>query len=345
LEGLDDRQRRVRIADAGYLAPHWAKPWGRDAGAVEQLVIDEEFRAAKVRRPHLQIAGWALPTIIEHGSEVQKQTLVGPTLHGDLVWCQLFSEPGAGSDLASLTTRAEKTDGGWLVTGQKVWTSMARQATHGMLLARTSPIADGDRHAGISYFLLDMSTPGIDIRPLREMTGHEMFNEVFLDNVFVPDDCLVGEPGDGWRLARTTLVNERVSMATGSSFGVGVEGLLRRLSANPPDPVSADRVGALVSEAQALALLGLRSNLRALAGGEKGSESSVRKLVAAEHDQRVQEFGLELFGAEGATVAGDAAVWGMGFLGSRCLTIAGGTSEVQRNVIAERILGLPRDAG
>jgi alkylation response protein AidB-like acyl-CoA dehydrogenase len=345
LDGLDEQQRRVRIADAGYLAPHWAKPWGRDAGAVEQLVIDEEFRAAKVRRPHLQIAGWALPTIIEHGSPSQKDRYVRATLHGELVWCQLFSEPGAGSDLASLTTRAEKTDGGWLVTGQKVWTSMARQATHGMLLARTSAIADGDRHAGISYFLLDMSTAGIDIRPLREITGHEMFNEVFLDNVFVPDDCLVGEVGDGWRLARTTLVNERVSMATGSSFGVGVEGLLRRLKDAPPDPVSADRLGALVSEAQALALLGLRSNLRALAGGEKGSESSVRKLVAAEHDQRVQEFGLELLGAEGATATGDAAIWGMGFLGSRCLTIAGGTSEVQRNVIAERLLGLPRDAG
>ncbi len=345
LDGLDDKARRVAIADAGYLAPHWAPPWGRAAGAVEQLVIDEEFRTAKVRRPHLQIAGWALPTIIEHATDAQKEKYVGPTLHGDLVWCQLFSEPGAGSDLASLSTKAEKTDGGWLVTGQKVWTSMAKQATHGMLLARTSPIADGDRHAGISYFLLDMTTPGIDIRPLREITGQEMFNEVFLDEVFVPDDCLVGDVGDGWRLARTTLVNERVSMASGSSFGVGVEGLLRRLQDSATDAVVLDRLGALVSEAQALALLGLRGNLRALAGSEKGSESSVRKLVAAEHDQRVQEFGLELLGSEGATATGDAAIWGMGLLGSRCLTIAGGTSEVQRNVIAERILGLPRDAG
>jgi alkylation response protein AidB-like acyl-CoA dehydrogenase len=344
LDGLDDQSRRVAIADAGYLAPHWAKPWGRDAGAVEQLVIDEEFRKAKVRRPHLAIAGWALPTIIEHGNDAQMAKYVGPTLHGELSWCQLFSEPGAGSDLASLTTKAEKTDGGWLVTGQKVWTSLAKQASHGMLLARTAPIADGDRHAGISYFLLDMTAPGIDVRPLREMTGHEMFNEVFLDNVFVPDDALVGEAGDGWRLARTTLVNERVSMATGSSFGIGVEGLLRRLADSPPDPVVADRLGALVSEAQALALLGLRTMVKALAGGEKGSESSVRKLVAAEHDQRTQEFGLELLGAEGATMTGDAAIWGAGLLGSRCLTIAGGTSEVQRNVIAERILGLPRDA-
>jgi alkylation response protein AidB-like acyl-CoA dehydrogenase len=161
----------------------------------------------------------------------------------------------------------------------------------------------------------------------------------------VPDDCLVGEEGDGWRLARTTLVNERVSMASGSSFGVGVEGLLKMLRDTEPSAVVLDKLGALVTEAQSLALLGVRSMMKALSGGEKGSESSVRKLIAAEHDQRVQEFGIELLGAEGATMAGDALGWGMGFLATRCLTIAGGTSEVQRNVIGERILGLPRDAG
>jgi alkylation response protein AidB-like acyl-CoA dehydrogenase len=345
LDGLDDQERRVKIADAGYLAPHWPKPWGRNADAVEQLVIDEQFRKAKVRRPHLSIAGWALPTIIEHGNETQCEKYVRSTYYGETIWCQLFSEPGAGSDLASLSTKAEKTDGGWLVTGQKVWTSLAQQATQGMLLARTAAPVDGDRHHGISYFLLDMKTPGIDIRPLRELTGQAMFNEVFLDNVFVPDDCLVGEEGDGWRLARTTLVNERVSMASGSSFGVGVEGLLKMLRDTDPSPVVLDKLGALVTEAQSLALLGVRSMMKALSGGEKGSESSVRKLIAAEHDQRVQEFGIELLGAEGATMAGDALGWGMGFLATRCLTIAGGTSEVQRNVIGERILGLPRDAG
>jgi alkylation response protein AidB-like acyl-CoA dehydrogenase len=345
LDGLDDQARRVRIADAGYLAPHWPKPWGRDADAIEQLVIDEQFRRAKVRRPHLAIAGWALPTIIEHGNEAQCEKYVRPTYYGELSWCQLFSEPGAGSDLAALSTKAEKADGGWLITGQKVWTSLAQQATHGILLARTSAAVDGDRHHGISYFLLDMKTPGIDIRPLRELTGQAMFNEVFLDNVFVPADCLVGDEGDGWRLARTTLVNERVSMASGSSFGVGVEGMLRMLKDTSPDPVTMDTIGALLSEAQSLALLGVRSMMKVLSGGEKGSESSVRKLIAAEHDQRVQEFGIELLGAEGATTTGDAAGWSAGFLATRCLTIAGGTSEVQRNVIGERILGLPRDAG
>ncbi|HVW81829.1 MAG TPA: acyl-CoA dehydrogenase [Mycobacteriales bacterium] len=344
MEGLDDEARKAAIADAGYLAPHWPAPWGKDASAVQQVVIDEEFKKAKVRRAHLSIAAWALPTIIEHGSPEQIEKYVPETFHGRISWCQLFSEPGAGSDLASLTTKAEPTEGGWLVTGQKVWTSLAKQATHGILLARTSPGKDGDRHHGISYFLLDMSTPGIDIRPLRELTGQAMFNEVFLDKVFVPSDCLVGEVDGGWQLARTTLANERVSMASGSAFGVGVESVLRLLESREPDQVTLDRTGQLIAEAQSLALLGVRSTMRVLSGGEKGSESSLRKLFAAEHEQRVQEFGVELLGAEGATLAGDAFMWGSGFLATRCLTIAGGTSEVQRNVIGERLLGLPRDA-
>ncbi|HWC34452.1 MAG TPA: acyl-CoA dehydrogenase [Mycobacteriales bacterium] len=345
LDGLDDAARKRAIADGGYLAPHWPKPWGRDANAVQQVVIDEEFKKAKVRRAHLSIAAWALPTIIEHGTAEQMEKYVRPTFYGELSWCQLFSEPGAGSDLASLTTKAEPTEGGWRVSGQKVWTSLAKQATHGILLARTSAGKDGNRHHGISYFLLDMSTPGIDIRPLRELTGQEMFNEVFLDNVFVPTDALVGEVDDGWRLARTTLANERVSMASGSAFGIGVESIVRLIKDREPDQVTLDRTGHLIAEAQSLALLGVRSTMRVLAGGERGSESSLRKLAAAEHEQHVQEFGLELLGAEGATATGDAYAWGMGFLATRCLTIAGGTSEVQRNVIAERLLGLPRDAG
>jgi alkylation response protein AidB-like acyl-CoA dehydrogenase len=345
LDGLDDEGRKVAIANGGYLAPHWPAPWGKDASAVQQVVIDEEFKKAKVRRAHLSIAAWALPTIIEHGSAEQIQKYVPETFHGRISWCQLFSEPGAGSDLASLSTKAEPTEGGWLISGQKVWTSLAKQATHGILLARTSAGKDGDRHHGISYFLLDMATPGIDIRPLRELTGQAMFNEVFLDNVFVPADCLVGEVDGGWRLARTTLANERVSMASGSAFGVGVESILRVLENRDVDQVTLDHTGHLIAEAQSLALLGMRSTMRVLSGGEKGSESSLRKLFAAEHEQRVQEYGMELLGAEGATLAGDAFMWGSGFLATRCLTIAGGTSEVQRNVIAERLLGLPRDAG
>ncbi|HWB67515.1 MAG TPA: acyl-CoA dehydrogenase [Mycobacteriales bacterium] len=343
LQELDDDARRRRLADEGYLSPHWPRPWGRSAGAVEQLVIDEEFRRAKVRRPHLSIAAWVLPTLIEHGTPAQQERWIRPTLYGEISWCQLFSEPGAGSDLASLTTRAERTDGGWLVTGQKVWTSMARQSSHGILLARTTPITDGNRHAGITYFLLDMSTSGIDIRPLRELTGQAMFNEVFLDGVFVPDDCVVGDVDDGWRLARTTLANERVQMSSGSAFGTGVDALLQVMP-EAADAVALDRLGALVAEARALGLMGYRQMLRALRGSGPGAESSLRKLIGAEHEQRVQEYGIELLGVDGATSEGAAGGWTHGFLATRCLTIAGGTSEVQRNVIGERLLGLPRDA-
>jgi alkylation response protein AidB-like acyl-CoA dehydrogenase len=324
---------------ASWLAPHWPAPYGRDAAALEQLVIDEEFKAARVRRPHLAVGAWALPTIIAHGTVEQQQRYVEPGLRGQLTWCQMFSEPGAGSDLAALQTKAVRTDGGWLVTGQKVWTSLAQWATHAILLARTGSPSQ-DRRQGITYFVLDMKTPGIDLRPLRELTGHAMFNEVFLDEVFIADDCVIGEVGDGWRLARTTLANERVNMGSGSSFGAGVESLL---GLAPDEPVLNDTLGALVAEAQTMALMGLRMTLKQISGAEPGSESSVRKLLGAEHDQRVQELGMTLLDA--AVQEGDAKRWTDAFLATRCMTIAGGTSEVQRNVVAERLLGLPRDAG
>ncbi|MGI8663344.1 MAG: acyl-CoA dehydrogenase [Acidimicrobiales bacterium] len=339
LRSIDKEEWRAQIADAGYLAPHWPRPWGRDAGAVEQLVVDEAFRDAKVRRPHLQVGAWVLPTLIAHGRADQQERWVGPTLRGELAWCQLFSEPGAGSDLASLSTKASRGQGGWLLSGQKVWTSMAKEADWGICLARTDPSAP--KHDGITCFMLDMRSDGIDIRPLRELTGFAMFNEVFLSDVFVPDDCVVGGVDDGWRAARTTLANERVSMGSGSSFGLGVEMLLGAVELD--DALVVDDIGALLVTAQSLAVLGLRMTTRALGGAEPGPESSVRKLLSAEHDQRVQELGLGLLGTQGAADDGEAASWLAGFLANRCLTIAGGTSEVQRNVIAERLLGLPRD--
>jgi 3-oxochol-4-en-24-oyl-CoA dehydrogenase len=339
----DRAEWRARLADAGYLAPHWPRPWGREASAVEQLVIDEELRVAHVRRPHLQIAGWVLPTLIAHGSPAQQDRFVGPTLRGELTWCQLFSEPGAGSDLASLTASAEPVEGGWSITGQKVWSTFAHEAGWGLCLARTDP--DAPRHDGIGCFLVDMATPGIDVRPLRELTGLTMFNEVFLTDVFVPDDCVVGSPTHGWAYARTTLVNERVSMASGSSFGPGVASLFEFAETQgvASEPMVRDRLGGLVVDAHAIAALGLRTTLRALGGAQPGPEASVRKLASAEHDQAVQEAGLALLGPEAAVVDGPAGAWTGGFLGNRALTIAGGTSEIQRNVIAERLLGLPKD--
>jgi alkylation response protein AidB-like acyl-CoA dehydrogenase len=331
------------IADSGYLVPNWPRPWGRGAGAVEQLVIEEVFASRQVRRPHLAVGAWALPTIIAHGTPEQQERWIPPTLRGEVSWCQMFSEPGAGSDLAGLSTRAERADGGWLLTGQKVWTTLAHQADWGICLARTD--GEAAKHDGITCFIVDMSSDGLDVRPLRELTGAEMFNEVFLDDVFVPDDCVVGEVDHGWEAARTTLANERVSMGRGSSMGPGVEALLdlARRQGWLDDPLVVDELGSILVDAQVLAVMGLRMTLRALAGAEPGSESSVRKLLGVLHDQRVQEVGLSLLGADGAVVDGEAALWIGGFLGNRSLSIAGGTSEIQRNVIAERLLGLPKD--
>ena len=338
-----DDQRAALVA-AGMVMAHWPAPWGRGASALEQLVIDEELAAAGIRRPHLAVGAWALPTLIAHGTEEQQERWVRPTLLGKLSWCQLFSEPGAGSDLASLTTRAEQVEGGYILTGQKVWTSLAQTADFGICLARSDP--DAPKHAGITYFIVDMHTDGIDIRPLRELTGAAMFNEVFLNDVFVPDDAVVGRPGDGWRIGRTTLANERVSMSSGASFGNGVESLIRTVHRRGDDcpPSLAGQLGHLLVEAQSIALLGHRSTLHALSGVDPGSVSSVRKLLGVEHEQRVQEMGMALYGADGAVLDGKAQRWEEGFLSTRCLTIAGGTSEVQRNVIAERMLGQPRDA-
>ena len=342
VQSLDSTEQRKAIADAGYLVPHWPKPYGRAAGPVEQLVIDEEFARAGVDRPDLIIGNWALPTILEHGTDEQRSRFVPPTLYGEIKWCQMFSEPGAGSDLASLQTKAVRVEGGWSLSGQKVWTSQARVAQWAICLARTS--SEPDRHAGITYFLVDMRSPGLDVRPLRELTGHAMFNEIFLTDVFVPDDCVVGEVGGGWRLARTTLANERVAMSSGSAFPSGIEQLLEALDAHEAseDDAAQVAVGELICRAQADVMLGVRATLARVSGTDPGAASSVRKLVGMHLRQDASELSLSLLGPA-AAAGGDAATAALQrFLGTRALTIAGGTSEVLHNVIAERILGLPR---
>ncbi|XIF83749.1 acyl-CoA dehydrogenase family protein [Kutzneria buriramensis] len=323
-----DDQRR-QLADSGFLAPHWPRPYGLDATPTEQLIIDEELDAAGVKRPDLVIGWWAVPTILAHGSDAQREQFALPTLRGEIAWCQLFSEPGAGSDLASLRTRAERVEGGWRITGQKVWTSVAREADWAICLARTNP--DVPKHRGITYFLVDMRTPGIDIRPLREITGDAVFNEVFLDGVFVPDSHVVGPVDGGWKLARTTLANERVAMSRGSSIGEEVE---RVLASAEPD----ERIGALVADGLAVSLLDLRATLQRLADLDPGAASSVRKLVGVRHRQRVAETALDLDGPLGA-IAGEHS---HEFLLTRCLSIAGGTEQVLLTLAGERLLGLPR---
>ena len=340
---LDPVAGRVRLAEAGYLMPHWPRPWGRDASPVEQLVIDDEFQRAGVRRPDLLVGAWALPTLIEHGTEEQQQRWVPPSLRGELAWCQLFSEPDAGSDLASLTTTATRTEDGWRLRGQKVWTSLADRADFGICLARTNPHAP--KHDGITCFIVDMHAPGVEIYPLAELTGRPSFNAVFLSDVFVPDEAVIGQVDHGWRVARTTLDRERVSMASGSPLGHGLDALLGLVDQHGLDDDGwvLDRVGALVADAHALAILGLRTTLRALAGSDTGPEGSIRKLAQAEHEQRVEAFGLELLDQAAADGPTAGRSWVEGYLMKRCLTIAGGTSEIQRNILAERLLALPRD--
>ncbi|EGD53938.1 acyl-CoA dehydrogenase [Gordonia neofelifaecis] len=330
-------QQRAELARTGFLAPHWPEPYGLAADPAVQLLIDAELDRVGVVRPDLVIAGWALPTILEHGTDLQREKFVAPTLAGDIRWCQLFSEPEAGSDLASLRTRAVRTDGGWLLTGQKIWTSEAHMSQWAVCLARTNP--DVPKHKGITYFLVDMAAAGIDIRPLRELTGRAMFNEVFLDNVFVPDEMVVGDVDNGWRLARTTLANERVAMG-GSGLGKEVDALLHQLDAAAAELSQAQtlQLGRIIADAHIGRVLDARSVAQRLSGTDPGATSSVRKLIGVVHRQSVPEFATDLLGCDGL---GASSATGLLLL-NRCLSIAGGTTQILKNAAAERILGLPR---
>ncbi|OBH84368.1 acyl-CoA dehydrogenase [Mycobacterium sp. E2989] len=336
IAALPAEKRQAALAEAGLQAPHWPAPHGRGASPAEQLLIDQELAAAGVARPDLVIGWWAAPTILEHGTPEQIERFVPGTLRGEFLWCQLFSEPGAGSDLASLRTKAVRGEGGWLLTGQKVWTSAAHKARWGVCLARTDP--DAPKHKGITYFLVDMRSPGIEIRPLREITGDSLFNEVFLDNVFVPDELVVGHVNDGWRLARTTLANERVAMATGTALGNPMEELLKVLQKLDLDAAQQDRLGRLIVIAQTGALLDQRIAQLAVGGQDPGAQSSVRKLIGVRYRQALAEYMMDV--ADGGGLVRNHAVYD--FLNTRCLTIAGGTEQILLTVAAERLLGLPR---
>jgi alkylation response protein AidB-like acyl-CoA dehydrogenase len=353
------------LADRGLVAPHWPGPWGLGADATHQLIVDDELKRAGVRRPDNTIGiGWAGPTILYAGTDEQKDRYLPPLLAGEEIWCQLFSEPGAGSDLASLTTRAELDGDQWVVQGQKVWTSYAHSAQFGILLARTEP--EAPKHEGISYFICPMDAPGVTVRPLFDMTGTHTFNEVVLDRVRLRQDHLVGDRGRGWSLAKVTLGNERVSLSgSGSLWGMGptaadLVDIVRR-SGQPVSPLMRQRLVRVWVEGEILRLLRLRSVSAAVAGSEPGPEASVRKALADEHGQQVMAVASDLAGARsmldgagpvvglplgsepGYGGAWPDRIWSFGFLFAPALTIGGGTSEVQRNIIAERTLGLPHD--
>jgi alkylation response protein AidB-like acyl-CoA dehydrogenase len=350
ISALTGPERAQRLAEGGWVTPHLPRPWGRGADALEQVIIDQEMHAAGVKAPSLMIGAWVVPALIQYGTTAQQDRFLPPTLRGEIIWCQLFSEPGAGSDLAGLTTRAVRADGGWRLTGQKIWTSLAKQADWAICIARTDPAAP--RHAGITYFLVDMTAPGIEVRPLRELNGESFFNQVFLDDVFVPDDCVVGEVNGGWRVARTTLANERVSLSRTWTFGSGVTELLEQVQAGSTAP--AGQLGRLVAEGHAIDLLGLRVMMKQLSGTEPGATGSVRKLLGMRHAQQIAELCWAMSGPDGALGAGPAAGlrqpdgpngphWARQVLTTRALTIGGGTTDIQLNIIGERILGLPRD--
>ncbi|MEX3644221.1 acyl-CoA dehydrogenase [Mycolicibacterium porcinum] len=343
LRSLPAAEQRDYLVDSGYLVPHWPKPWGRQAGVVEQLVIDEEFAAdSGVDLPDLGITGWVMLTIAQAGTDDQRARWVEPVLRGQTNWCQLFSEPGAGSDAAAVRTTATRVDGGWRVTGQKVWTSLAHECQWGLATVRTDP--DAPKHAGVTMMAIDMSAPGVRVLPLRELTGEALFNEVFLDDVFVPDNDVVGDVNRGWLVARATLGNERVSIGGGSgAIGVGADDLIKLLDTTSHAAAARreHRVGEVIAELHALRLLNLRNASRAIAGGDTAAEANVSKLLQAESSQHVSELAIELAGT--SSVAGGTPELTRAYLYARCLTIAGGTSEIIRNTIAERLLGLPRD--
>ena len=339
LQSLPEDKQRDFLVDSGYLVPHWPKPWGRAADVLEQLVIEEEFTG--VERPDTGITGWVALTIAQAGTDDQRERWVEPVLRGQVMWCQLFSEPGAGSDAAAVRTAAKKVDGGWRVTGQKVWTSLAQYCQWGLATVRTDP--DAPKHAGVTMMAIDMKAPGVKVNPLRGITGDSHFNEVFFDDVFVPDSDVVGDVNRGWLVARATLGNERISIGGGSggAFGFSPDHLVKMLDASPAAANYVRRAGECIAETHTLRLLNLRRATRAIAGAEPGPEGNVTKLLVAEAGQRITELGMELSGS--AAVTGLAPKLLRSYLGNRAMTIAGGTSEITRNTIAERILGLPRD--
>ena len=363
LRDLAGEARKQALIETGYAVPHWPAPWGRGAAAIEQLVIEQEFAAAGIKRPSYGITSWIILTLIQHASAEQVQRWVRPALNQDVIWCQLFSEPGAGSDAAGIRTRATRTVkgdgpggtgggsppctgkvGGWRINGQKVWTSGAHLAAFGLATVRTNP--DAPKHQGITMMVIDMHAPGVTVRPLKMPTGNSDFNEVFLDDVFVPDTDVVGPVDEGWTVARATLGNESVSIGGGDSpMVMPAEAFIAPLDAHPERLAGgAGRVGRQISRTHSMGALNQRSAYRAVAaGGGPGPEGNITKLLLSEIGHETAAIMAELAGPDAAFLAGPGAMAATLVLMNRAMSIAGGTSEIKRNQIAERILGLPRD--
>jgi len=315
---------------------------GRGATLMQSAIFNEEMVRAKAPMA-ANILGLVMggPVVIAHGTAAQKERFLQPILSADEIWCQGFSEPDAGSDLASLKSRATKVDGGWRVNGQKVWTSFAHNAKWCMLLARTDP--DAPKHAGITYFLMDMEQDGVEARPLRQITGESEFNEVFIDDAFVPDENVVGQPGQGWGVAITTLALERAGLSMGSAMAMQIQ--LRELAemirdlGKDGDPAVRQKFGELCVATETMRLNAMRGLSYVIRSGMPGPEGSITKIQWASINQAMTEFAVAVRGLEGLL---DDTPWSYRMLRSRANSIEGGTSEIQRNILAERVLALPR---
>ena len=364
LPGEDDQRRQelrawfaehpspspTQLRDRGLVVPHWPEPWGLDAEPEHQLIIEEEMKRADAKKPINPIGtGHCGPVLVVHGNEAQKQRYLPPMLTGEEMWCQLFSEPDAGSDLANLSTKAVRDGDEYIINGQKIWTSLADVAKFGILIARTDP--NVTKHTGISYFIIDMATPGIEVRPIVNMSGGGLFNEVFFDDVRVPVDNLIGEEHNGWAMAKQTLANERVSLSQGGlrwGHGPTAEDLVdavRDRGGIEHGPLKQRLIDAYVM-GEILKYHRLRL-VSAKLNKSPGPDASLRKALADPHGKVVYELAVDLEGAAGMLFDGPEdgswAQWNDGFRFSPALTVGGGTSEVLRNIIAERLLGLPHD--
>lgn len=342
IRDLGQDEQRKALTDSGYAMAHWPEPFGRGAGPVEQIVIEQELAEADIKKPSLGITAWNILTIIQYGDDDQVERWVRPALNREVIWCQLFSEPDAGSDAAGVTTKATRVDGGWLVNGQKVWTSGAHVAGMGFATVRTNP--DAAKHDGITMMAIDMAAEGVEVRPLRQVNGSSDFNEVFFNDVFVPDDDVVGPVDGGWTVARATLGNESVSIGSGGDgLTLPAEVLIGPYDAHPERLEGGPaRIGRYAAGLQAMGLLNLRSASRAVSGAEPGPEGAMTKLVMSELGHEAAAMLAQLDGPDSVYFDGTQLAGNM-VLMHRGMSIAGGTSEIKRNQIGERILGMPRD--
>jgi alkylation response protein AidB-like acyl-CoA dehydrogenase len=350
------RRWQRELHEGGWAGVSWPKEYGgRGATLVEQAIFYEEMVRARAPRT-ANVIGLAMggPVVITHGTEEQKQRYLEPILSAEEIWCQGFSEPEAGSDLASLKTRAVKRNGEWLVTGQKVWTTLAHVAKWCMLVARTDP--DAPKHQGLTYFLMDMEQEGVEVKPLRQITGEAEFNEIFMDEARIPDENVIGGVGNGWAVAITTLMNERAGLAFGAQAALQIamrrvielaSSTARNGTSAGQDPLIRDELAQLFIETEIFRVTNYRGLTKIMKSGVPGPEGSLGKWQWAEVNQALAEIAMEIEGpyaqlAGGSEYAIEDGEWQYQFLRSRANSIEGGTTEILKNIIAERVLGLPK---